>query len=45
MGLLMTPFAIAEDEITVGCDVDRFCPDASVTRAQMASFLRNALER
>jgi hypothetical protein len=29
--------------ITSGCDPDRFCPDDSVTRAQMASFLARAL--
>jgi hypothetical protein len=32
--------------ITGGCDSSgqRFCPDAPVTRAQMATFLRNALQ-
>ena len=29
--------------ITSGCDVNRFCPRASVTREQMASFLVRAL--
>ena len=35
--------AIADAGITAGCGSERFCPDAAVTRAQMASFLRNAL--
>jgi hypothetical protein len=30
--------------ITTGCSPTRFCPDAVVTRAQMASFLVRALE-
>jgi hypothetical protein len=30
-------------EISQGCRVDRFCPDQSVTRGQMATFLFNAL--
>ena len=34
---------IAAAGITVGCDDDRYCPDGSVTRAQMATFLRRAL--
>lgn len=29
--------------ITTGCDTARYCPGASVTRAQMASFLTRAL--
>jgi peptidoglycan/xylan/chitin deacetylase (PgdA/CDA1 family) len=29
--------------VTVGCEEDRYCPDAPVTRAQMASFLQRAL--
>jgi hypothetical protein len=29
--------------ITRGCSGDRFCPDQSVTRGQMAAFLRRAL--
>ena len=35
---------LAELEVTTGCDVEpqRFCPDESVTRAQMASFLVRA---
>lgn len=38
--------ALAEAGITVGCSVDpsRFCPSEPVTRAQMASFLRRALQ-
>ena len=35
---------LAEREITLGCDTDRYCPDKSVTRAQMASFLVRALD-
>jgi hypothetical protein len=37
---------IAASEITVGCNPpvnDRFCPDDSVTRGQMAAFLKRAL--
>ncbi|MDH3500042.1 MAG: S-layer homology domain-containing protein [Acidimicrobiia bacterium] len=30
--------------ITSGCAADRFCPNAPVTRSQMATFLVNALE-
>lgn len=36
--------AIREAGIAEGCDEDRYCPDRSVTRAQMASFLVRALE-
>ena len=36
--------AIAAAGITAGCGGTRFCPDVSVTRAQMASFLARALE-
>jgi hypothetical protein len=39
--------AIAGARITLGCNPpanDRFCPDLSVTRAEMASFLVRALE-
>jgi hypothetical protein len=39
--------AIAAEGITIGCNPpanDRFCPDAHVTRAQMASFLSRALD-
>jgi PKD repeat protein len=36
-------WARAED-ITTGCAVDRYCPNAMVTRAQMASFLARALD-
>lgn len=32
----------ATEGITAGCSADRFCPNASVTREQMASFLRRA---
>lgn len=35
-------WALAEG-ITAGCAVDRYCPDAPITRAQMASFLTRAL--
>ena len=37
---------LAELEITAGCLVDplRFCPDRSVNRAEMASFLARALD-
>jgi SpoIID/LytB domain protein len=36
--------AIHDAGITAGCDSDSFCPDATVTRAQMASFLARALD-
>lgn len=36
--------ALAGAEITLGCGGDNFCPNESVTRAQMASFLVRALE-
>jgi hypothetical protein len=38
--------ALAAAGVTGGCSADgtRFCPDAPVTRAQMATFLRNALD-
>jgi hypothetical protein len=39
--------AIAAAGITHGCnppDNDRFCPDATVTRAQMAAFLRRGFD-
>ena len=35
-------WALAEG-ITTGCAPDRYCPDAPITRAQMASFLARAL--
>ena len=37
---------LVELEVTVGCDTDLklFCPDRSVTRAQMAAFLIRALK-
>ena len=34
--------AVAEAGITLGCDVDLFCPKDAVSRAQMASFLQRA---
>jgi S-layer homology domain len=37
-------WAIAAAGITTGCAPDRFCPGATVDRAQMASFLVRALE-
>jgi len=39
--------AIAAEGITKGCNPltnDRYCPDSSVTREQMAAFLVRALE-
>jgi len=44
------PFAfdiggLATAGITNGCDTNRYCPDEAVTRAQMATFLRRALDR
>jgi hypothetical protein len=36
--------ALAATGITTGCGGDRFCPESSVTRAQMATFLRRALK-
>jgi hypothetical protein len=36
--------ALAEAGITTGCGPGLFCPDDSVTRQQMASFLTRALE-
>ncbi len=35
---------LAATGITLGCGPDRFCPDDTVTRGQMAAFLRRALE-
>ncbi|HSK91725.1 MAG TPA: S8 family serine peptidase [Euzebyales bacterium] len=35
---------MADSGITTGCGPTTFCPDATVTRAQMASFLVRALE-
>lgn len=35
--------ALAARGITTGCDRDRFCPEDTVSRAQMATFLRRAL--
>lgn len=34
---------VAEHGVAAGCDPTRFCPDAPVTRAQMASFLARAI--
>lgn len=36
--------ALAEAGITQGCAPERFCPDAPVSRAEMASFLARAQE-
>jgi subtilisin family serine protease len=36
--------AVAAASITSGCGSGRFCPDATVTRGQMASFLARALD-
>lgn len=36
--------ALAAAGVTGGCTTDRFCPKATVTREQMAAFLRRALE-
>ena len=35
--------ALAASGITAGCDVDKFCPGAPITRGQMAVFLTKAL--
>ena len=35
---------LASEGITQGCAVDRFCPEAPVTRGQMASFLVRSLD-
>ncbi|WP_456375151.1 S-layer homology domain-containing protein [Thiolapillus sp.] len=35
--------ALANSGITSGCDANNFCPDANLTRAQMAVFLSKAL--
>jgi hypothetical protein len=37
--------SLAAAEITKGCTSTTFCPDANVTRGQMAAFLVRALER
>ena len=34
---------LAAAGVTSGCDADRFCPDRSVTRGQLAAFLHRAL--
>jgi subtilisin family serine protease len=36
--------AAATAGVTVGCDAERYCPDAELTRAQMASLLDRALD-
>jgi hypothetical protein len=36
--------AVARAGITVGCSSSRFCPNGTVTRAQMATFLARALD-
>lgn len=36
--------AIAAEGITAGCATDRFCPEAPVTRGEMAAFLDRALD-
>lgn len=36
--------ALADARVTGGCDATSFCPERSVTRAQMATFLANALD-
>ena len=36
--------AILEHGVTEGCDAGRYCPDAPVTRGQMASFLARAFD-
>ncbi len=35
---------LAREEITAGCQSDKFCPNGLVTRAQMATFLARALD-
>lgn len=35
--------AIFEQKVTTGCAADRFCPNVSVTRAQMATYVTKAL--
>jgi hypothetical protein len=32
---------MADNGVTSGCAADRYCPDDNVTRAQMATFMRN----
>ncbi len=34
--------AVADAGITLGCTTDRYCPNANVTRGQMAAFLARA---
>lgn len=33
---------LGDTPITLGCDADSYCPDAAVTRVQMAAFIRRA---
>lgn len=35
--------ALRTEGLTAGCGNDKFCPDAAVTRAQLAAFLATAL--
>ncbi len=37
--------SLAAAGITAGCGLRKFCPDATVTRGQMAAFLRRAITR
>ncbi|MBA4170861.1 MAG: S-layer homology domain-containing protein, partial [Chloroflexi bacterium] len=37
--------SLAAAGITIGCGTNRFCPDGTVTRGQMAAFLRRGLTR
>ena len=36
--------ALAKSGITGGCSADRYCPNANVTRGQMAAFLKRGLD-
>jgi hypothetical protein len=35
--------ALADSDITSGCETDKYCPGSTVTRAQMAVFLERAM--
>jgi len=37
--------SVAAAGITLGCDTDRYCPNDTITRAQMASFLVRSLDQ
>lgn len=37
-------YAVADAEITLGCEAGKYCPLDTVTRGQMASFLHRAVE-